>query len=420
MADNMTPSRSQISQLAQAQTQASQLAKRELGRVWREISGLNPGEQRDALLELVPALIDKYADVSSSAAAEWYQRVRDKWFSDGFQAQPAPKTDDDLSKLIRWKAGVLFGDEPEQMLSWLNGVIDKGVKQGGRDSIRHNAERDPRKPRYARVPNGKTCAFCVMLASRGFVYASEDTAGALGQYHGECNCEIVPSWDKQSPIVEGYDPDALYKTYARCADTVDDDNLKTRYPVERKRVKDKETGKERWETESEFKTRCVVAEMRARRREWLNDPSDIADYTQDEKAEPEAKETQAASILTSNGFAVHFRATRAAEKKRTSDIFLGNGTASLPWELKQPKGSGKQTIAHQFEEASGQSSRLALDARKLDPNGRWNHDEILSEVRKLIGWHWKDANGNVMQYDEVIVIEHDGLTRIKRPKANDG
>ena len=125
--------------------------------------------------------------------------------------------------------------------------------------------------------------------------------------------------------------------------------------------------------------------MRVRRKEWINDPSDIAGYTQDGGAESEAKEIQAANILTSNGFAVHFRATRAAEKKRTSDVFLGNGTSSLPRELKQSKCGGKQTIAHQFEEAAGQSSRLVLDARRLDSNGRWNHDGILNEVRKLIG-----------------------------------
>ena len=76
---NRTPNRRQIGELRQAQSQASALAKRELGRVWSEIGDWEPEQQRDALLELVPAIIDKYADTSSVAAAEWYQRVRDKW-----------------------------------------------------------------------------------------------------------------------------------------------------------------------------------------------------------------------------------------------------------------------------------------------------------------------------------------------------
>ena len=56
---------------------------------------------------------------------------------------------------------------------------------------------DPTRPRWARVPRGRvTCAFCTMLAGRGFVYTSEDAAGGgLGNtYHNHCDCEPVPTW----------------------------------------------------------------------------------------------------------------------------------------------------------------------------------------------------------------------------------
>ncbi|MDD6461046.1 MAG: hypothetical protein PUF51_00985 [Bifidobacteriaceae bacterium] len=414
--DGMTPGMDRIRQLQQAQANASALAKQELGRIFTEIQGLEPARQRDALLELVPALIDKYADVSNAAAAEWYDQVRAQWFSDGFTARPAPQAHDDVTRLIRTKADVLFGDDadPGEMLRFLNGVVDKGVKQGGRDAIRYNVRRDPRKPRYARVPQGPTCEFCIMLASRGFVYDSADTAGAMGQYHADCNCATIPSWGAH-PHVDGYDPDRLYETYSRCAVTVDDDNITSRYPIERKIVRDSETGIEHWETRNEFRTRCILSEMHTRRKEWLNNPFDVVDYTSDEKAVPKAKEIQAAQILCGNGFTVHFRQTRALERKRTSDIFLGNGVSSLPWELKQPIGNGRQTIAHQFEEAAGQSSRLVLDITELDSHGRWTYVEVLREVRKLIGWHWKDPNGDVIQYAEVLILRNNKLTRIIRP-----
>lgn len=70
---------------------------------------------------------------------------------------------------------------------------------------------DPTGPRYARVPQGKTCAFCTMLASRGFVYASEDTAGKWHQYHHDCDCKIVPSWGETR--IEGHDPAKLKDMY---------------------------------------------------------------------------------------------------------------------------------------------------------------------------------------------------------------
>ena len=75
------------------------------------------------------------------------------------------------------------------------------------------AKRKRNKPqsgvRFARVPSGgETCPFCIMLASRGAVYYSEQTAGADGHYHANCRCRIVPSWGLAE--IEGYDPDLYY------------------------------------------------------------------------------------------------------------------------------------------------------------------------------------------------------------------
>lgn len=73
---------------------------------------------------------------------------------------------------------------------------------------------DPTKPRWARVPRGRvTCAFCTMLAGRGFVYTSEDAAGGgLGNtFHDHCDCEPVPTWGEAK--LSGYDPDKLNAIY---------------------------------------------------------------------------------------------------------------------------------------------------------------------------------------------------------------
>ncbi|MFR0556537.1 hypothetical protein [Pseudoscardovia radai] len=65
---------------------------------------------------------------------------------------------------------------------------------------------DPTRPRWAHVPHGRvTCAFCTMLAGRGFVYTSEEAAGGgLGnKYHNNCDCEPVPTWGEAK--LAGYD-----------------------------------------------------------------------------------------------------------------------------------------------------------------------------------------------------------------------
>lgn len=48
---------------------------------------------------------------------------------------------------------------------------------------------------------GNPCAFCVMLAGRGFAYRSEQTATFGGSFHnGHCHCQVVPSWGADRAI----------------------------------------------------------------------------------------------------------------------------------------------------------------------------------------------------------------------------
>lgn len=90
--------------------------------------------------------------------------------------------------------------------------LDYEVKRAAGQTVLDNVAMDRRKPRYARVPSGgETCDFCIMLASRGFVYRSAASAGELNHYHAHCRCRIVPGFDGAS--VEGYDPEEWYRLY---------------------------------------------------------------------------------------------------------------------------------------------------------------------------------------------------------------
>lgn len=93
---------------------------------------------------------------------------------------------------------------PDNLSNWLDGMFDDGfvdggirdwmdvaVEQAGRRQMRRNAERDPAGVRWARMPIGETCAWCLMLASRGAVYLSEESAGSGGHFHAQCDCQIV-------------------------------------------------------------------------------------------------------------------------------------------------------------------------------------------------------------------------------------
>lgn len=89
------------------------------------------------------------------------------------------------------------------------------IRTGARLTERRNIRLDPTKPKWARVPKGpKTCAFCAMLASRGYAYTSEEAAGGKGNiYHADCHCQPMPNWGKQT--LTGYDPDEFKAMYDR-------------------------------------------------------------------------------------------------------------------------------------------------------------------------------------------------------------
>ncbi|MDY2626104.1 MAG: hypothetical protein SOV74_07310 [Coriobacteriales bacterium] len=105
---------------------------------------------------------------------------------------------------------------------------DQVARRANQTAI-HNVGRDRDKgARFARVPMGNhTCAFCIMLASRGFVYHSEKTAGEFDHFHSDCRCKVVAGFPEmeyyvrngvkvsrgRDPKVEGYDPDRYFDMY---------------------------------------------------------------------------------------------------------------------------------------------------------------------------------------------------------------
>ncbi|MFD6638321.1 hypothetical protein ACFWDN_21170 [Micromonospora chalcea] len=73
------------------------------------------------------------------------------------------------------------------------------VTDAGRDTIRDTSRRDRVALGFARVTDGDPCYFCAMLASRGPVYESAETAGADDPYHDGCGCVPAPVYRRADP-----------------------------------------------------------------------------------------------------------------------------------------------------------------------------------------------------------------------------
>ena len=275
--------------------------QQELDRLWA-----NYQQDLDAITEYACGLVEEvagnaddtlevikdYTSVASQAANEYYDAVRTVWGKAGVDL-PAFEHDNliDLRRALRQVQGgfsntdfngltykqVISGEVHSGMTIWdllpditnvdtAQQLVADMIHSVTRLTTQRNMRLDPTSPRWARVPRGETCEFCLMLASRGFAYTSEKTAGREMQYHSDCDCRIVPSWGKQT--LKGYDPDGLYARYKACADTVAPMTTRERYDAYKKTLAAR-GGEELRDYES-WKCSIELAEMRWRDRHWLN------------------------------------------------------------------------------------------------------------------------------------------------------
>jgi hypothetical protein len=191
------------------------LARRDLNRFWQSLDLTRPEAARDALLEYLPQLVTTYGDVAATVAADWYETARGHQVGGLFNAVTAVADPAAVEGSARYSAQHLFTDSPDTMLPVISGAMQRYIAGTSRATIGMNVRRDPAKPRYARIPTGaKTCAWCSMLSSRGFVYHSQKLAGFDGStFHDDCDCQIVADWSEH-PAIEGYDPGAAYELYS--------------------------------------------------------------------------------------------------------------------------------------------------------------------------------------------------------------
>jgi len=217
------PSRADVETYAQANRDIRTLVLRDLAGFWATLDTQNATDTRDALLEVVPLLVAQYGEMAASVAADFYDLLREQAATPGrYSAVLADAVDvEELRGQIRWSIDPLFSANPDpaSALGRLQIKVDEFTLQPGRDTIATSARHDPAKAHWARVPVGKTCAFCLTLASRGPVYRSEESAGKARKYHGDCDCTPTPYWYGDAHP-EGYDPDALYQQYADARDEV--------------------------------------------------------------------------------------------------------------------------------------------------------------------------------------------------------
>ncbi|WP_417556234.1 hypothetical protein [Microbacterium sp.] len=212
--------RDDVESLRADQAKVADLALEEIRALAARLDWSTPEAAHDALIEIVPAIVNEYGDIAATVAAEWYEDTRPMVLG----PYTARTVDAASEEQIRGSLGALLGDSgtPDAALAAIQGGIRRLVQYSGRATIARNVQLDPGEVRFARIPTGgKTCAWCEMLASRGFVYYTRESAGALMQYHDSDDCALVASWEAEQEHIAGYDPDAMYDRYLAARDELE-------------------------------------------------------------------------------------------------------------------------------------------------------------------------------------------------------
>lgn len=170
------------------------------------------GMTYDELIELASQLAGKYAMFGCELGAQWYDLCTELA---GIQAEPAyvnPPTYEELAERAM-KAAEQYPELPvEHVLGeFLQNVIESSIRDTGTSNLQRDYERGLCAGKWSRVPVGETCAWCLMLASQGAWYVSEESAlgREAGHYHSHCDCKAVYHSDPEQ--IYGYKDLFRYK-----------------------------------------------------------------------------------------------------------------------------------------------------------------------------------------------------------------
>lgn len=176
------------------------------------IGGRGVSSVRDATISALQESIGIYGDEAQALAGQLFDEV---CAAEGIGPYDFELFDDIidfgmLEEKVRYYARALVEGDGDRFLSDCGILADFYARRCNYEGMIRNCHRN--NVRYARVPTGPdTCDFCLMLASRGFVYYSQ--ASAEEGMHAGCDCIAVPGngADATSATqIEGYDPDMLY------------------------------------------------------------------------------------------------------------------------------------------------------------------------------------------------------------------
>lgn len=164
------------------------------------------GMTEEQIAEVAATIAAKFRLLGSELGAQWYDLCAQ---IAGVDVLPADVEPYDLEGMRenakRAYATVPPGESVKTYFSnFITDQIRYAINETGQDNLWRDYGRGVRGGRWARVPVGETCAWCLMLASNGAWYLTEESAlrREAGHFHRHCDCIAVYYANANS--IEGY------------------------------------------------------------------------------------------------------------------------------------------------------------------------------------------------------------------------
>lgn len=168
---------------------------------WRE---KHPDRPINDLIDYAEKVVARYSEAAVTLAEAYIERIQVASHTAVRTVAADTLETADIAKAIN---GTLkFSDRPDI----LGQACGRLVKKAAADTILRTAEHT--RAEFAWIPQGDSCAFCTMLASKGWQRVSKGSNVRAEHIHQNCQCTYSIRYSK-STVYKGYDPEAYRRQY---------------------------------------------------------------------------------------------------------------------------------------------------------------------------------------------------------------
>ena len=164
------------------------LASADIDVLWRSVRDAR--DAKEALMDLLPDVVQVYGDAAGSLAADYYDDLREAAEARGrFTAIVPDPGDTGTQSLVAWALGE--SKDGAGFRGLVEGGLQKRIANGARNVVTTSSVQDRAAQGWMRIGSGH-CDFCAMLVGRGAVYTRSTVDFAA---HDWCNCGVAPAFN---------------------------------------------------------------------------------------------------------------------------------------------------------------------------------------------------------------------------------